>query len=76
MTTFPSYLADGSEVFVPETKITQNKSEYVYHPLRGYCSLLAVFDINDKCIGWIDTRTLGCEDAKEWMEKNKYLFRK
>ena len=61
-------------VFVPDVRIKVDKPEYVYHPLRGYSGSLAVFDIDDRCIGWIDTRTLGYENAKAWMAGTRYLL--
>lgn len=57
-------------VYVPERRITTRDSRHVYVPLRGYSSHLAVFvrqGREHKCIGWIDTRTLGHETAKAWM---------
>jgi len=58
---------------VPENRIAIDKSEYVYVPLRGFSAILAVFDINDSCIGWIDTRTLGHESAIEWMQATNWI---
>ena len=64
---------NGERVFVPSVQITQDKPEYNYEPVRGYSGLLIVWDINDKVIGWIDTRTLGYENAKAWMEGTKWI---
>jgi len=56
------------DVFVPDRKITKPSPVFIYVPVRGYSSHLIVFDIHDRCIGWIDTRTLGYENAKEWIK--------
>jgi hypothetical protein len=61
------------EVLMPDHKVVEDKSEYNYEPLRGYSACLAVFDIDDNCIGWIDTRTLGYESAKEWCKATKWI---
>lgn len=61
-----AYRGDGSRIFVPDVKIVEDRDEYAYEPLRGYSASLAVVD-DGRCIGWIDTRTLGYEDAKSWM---------
>jgi len=55
-------------VFVPDRKITKPSHVFNYVPVRGYSAHLLVFDIHDRCIGWIDTRTLGYENAKEWIK--------
>jgi hypothetical protein len=67
-----SYTQNHS-IFMPEVKIETHDASYVYVPLRGYCSLLAVFDIQDNCIGWIDTRTLGYETAKDWIVGTNWI---
>lgn len=63
----------NKRIELPDIQITRDKFEYNYVPLRGYSACLAVFDIDDKCIGWIDTRTLGYENVKEWMDKTKWV---
>ncbi len=60
-------------IFLPETEIKEDRPEYVYVPLRGYGYCLAVFDINDTCIGWINCASLGYESAKEWVSKTKWI---
>lgn len=55
------------EINIPDIEIKENNTQHVYVPLRGYSASLAVFDIDDNLIGWIDTRTLGFENAKEYM---------
>lgn len=54
-------------------EVTQDRPEYVYVPLRGYCAILAVFDLNDRCIGWINTRTLGYNTAQEWIQATRWV---
>lgn len=64
--TYTEYTGDMA-VFVPDVKIESDRPEYVYAAQRGYSGSLAVFDLDDRCIGWIDTRTLGYPDARAWM---------
>ena len=52
---------------VPDKEIKVIDPSHVYVPARGYSAGLIVFDLNDHPIGWIDTRTLGYENAKAWM---------
>lgn len=55
-------------VYLPEKKIEKPLPGYTYVPLRGYCACLAVFSkALNLWLGWIDTKTLGFETAKEWM---------
>lgn len=61
------------EIFVPDVQIQNDDPTYAYLPLNGYSASLAVFDVDDNVIGWIDTRTLGYESAREWMVANKYI---
>ena len=68
-----SYLSNGTSVFVPDVQIKEDKPDYCYEPALGYSGSLIVFDLDDNCIGWIDPRVFGCENAKEWMLKNKYI---
>jgi len=63
-----SYTATGS-VYVPEKKIETIDSKHRYEALRGYSASLAVFD-GARCVGWIDTRALGYETAKDWLAVN------
>jgi len=60
------------QIFIPDRQIKRDDPEYVYVPLRGYSASLAVFDLDDRVIGWIDTRTLGYESAKEWMRATNW----
>lgn len=66
-----SYTVNNA-IRIPENQVKEDKPEYVYVPLRGYSASLAVFDISDACIGWIDTRTLGYESAAEWIKATKW----
>ena len=62
----------NKQIHIPDTKITEDKPEYNYAPLRGFGYILAVFDLDDKCIGWIESSTLGYDSVKDWMEKSGY----
>lgn len=57
----------NNAILIPDLEIKEDKPEYVYVPLRGYAASLAVYDINDNVIGWIDVRKLGYENAMSWM---------
>lgn len=58
---------------MPDIEIKEDKPEYVYMLMRGHSASLLVLDIDDEPIGWIDTRTLGYESAKEWAKATKYI---
>ena len=58
---------------MPECELLIPMPHYVYVPLRGYSSLLAVFDFGDECIGWIATDTLGYPDVKAWMHGTNWI---
>lgn len=55
------------QIFIPENKVEQVDPTHTYEALRGYSTHLAVMDSSGKCIGYIDTRTLGYDNAKEWL---------
>ena len=63
------------KIFVPDVEITEVDPHHVYVPLRGYSASLAVFDPTiagwpspeHKCIGWINTETLGYDNVKAFM---------
>lgn len=71
-------LTQNRRIFVPDVKVDLPRPEYIYVPLRGYASHLAVMlpmiccKCEDKkgayCIGYIDTRALGYENAKLWIK--------
>jgi hypothetical protein len=61
-----AYLTDGKPVYIPDHRIERHNAAYVYEPLRGYGHILAVF-LDDKCIGWIETYTLGHGSVTEWV---------
>jgi hypothetical protein len=61
--------------YMPEKEITKDHETYIYVPMRGYMSQLAVIDRFNHVIGWIDTRTLGYETAKAWMLGTKWVDR-
>lgn len=62
------------EIWYPDTEITVPRSNYRYEPLRGYGSIMAVYDEKaDKYVGWIKAETLGFPGAhgvKNWMAKH------
>jgi len=60
------------QYYMPEREIKKEHDTYVYVPMRGYMSQLAVFDKFDHVIGWINTRVLGYGSAKEWMTGVKW----
>ena len=62
----------NKQINIPENKITEDKPEYNYAPLRGHGFIMAVFDLEDKCIGYIEIGTLGYNSVKEWMSKSGY----
>jgi len=64
-----AHLADRS-IMLPETKVTHADPSHVYEPMRGFGAHLAVFDADGRPIGYIDTRTLGYETARDWLAAN------
>lgn len=70
----PPAWGNRGKVIVPDVQIMADNPEYVYHPARGYSASLLVFDIDNRCIGWIDTRVFGFDKVKDWMEAVKYRF--
>jgi hypothetical protein len=65
-----SYTLNGP-VMVPENEIRQPLPGYTYKALRGYGYVLAVFDENQECIGWITIDKLGYKSARDWLERKK-----
>lgn len=65
----------NQEIYIPDVEIKVDCPEYIYVPLRGYAYSLAVFDIEDKSIGWIRTSTLGYDSVKDWMIQTKWIDR-
>jgi hypothetical protein len=67
------------EVFVPEVKITRDDPRFTLLPLRGYSGHLAVFDADDRCIGWLPVelasdgrKVLGCASVQEYCKRLGY----
>lgn len=60
------------KVVMPQVEIKEDKPEYVYVPLRGYCAVMAVYSIEDVCIGWIKSAVLGYESVKAWMQATNW----
>lgn len=56
------YKGDGESVFVPDIRIRKDKPEHNYSRARGTVTL-CVFDLDDRCIGWMDPRDIGYPDA-------------
>lgn len=75
------WLADGREVFIPDLKITDLASldaatggrngTYVYHPVRGYSTSLAVEAPGGRIVGWIPIEMTGYPDVRAWMQDNQ-----
>lgn len=68
------YFGDGAEGWLPEVRITKDKSSYVYHPLRGHSAAVAVENIDEKIIGWMSVDDLPggpYKNVKEWMKKKR-----
>lgn len=65
-----AYTRNGN-LFVPDMEIKADHHTYNYEPLRGYSASVAVLDIEDRCIGWIDIRNLGFENVRTWMMARK-----
>ena len=61
----------NNTIYLPDNRIKEDKSEYVYVPLRGYAYILAVFESN-KPIGWIEVTDLGCKSAVDWWQKTDW----
>jgi hypothetical protein len=66
ITRFETVYTTNRSVQMPANRIDVPDPAYVYVPLRGYSASLAVFQ-NGRCVGWIDTRKLGYENAKAWV---------
>lgn len=62
---------DSGRLLVPDVRVTAYNHEHNYLACRGYSASLAVLDIDDRCIGWIDTQILGFENVKAWMAFSK-----
>lgn len=63
----------NQKIHLPEVEITEDKPEYIYVPLRGHAHVLAVFDKNDECIGWVKSETLGSPSVKDWIKDNNWI---
>lgn len=61
-------------VFIPDVEIEEDDGSYTFSAVRGYSASLAVFGIDDQCVGWIDTRTLGFETARTYLDSVKAEF--
>lgn len=63
---YTEYTGD-SAVSMPDVRIYDDKPEYCYAACRGYSASVAVFDIDDRCIGWKLIDDLGYRTVREWM---------
>ena len=61
------YTQKGASYVCPDKEIKKPNSSYVYVPTRGFSGSLTVFNKSNRCVGWIDTRSLGFPNAKAWM---------
>lgn len=61
------------EIHIPHVKIGVDDPTYVYVPCRGYSATMAVFDTEDKCVGWIHIHTLGYNSVDEWMKATNWI---
>lgn len=57
---------------LPAIEITKMIEGHNYVPLAGHGAILAVFDTESKCIGWMDSMTLGYDTVSKWMEASKW----
>lgn len=72
---WPGDPEEGLDVFLPDAEIVLDDPAHVLHPMRGNSVHLAVFDIDDRPIGWMHVGVLGFEDVKAWMIATNYLWR-
>lgn len=66
-----AYTQNGN-VFIPDVEIQIKCESHSYVPLRGHGHVLAVYDVNDKCVGWINSATLGYSSVFDWMKKTNW----
>jgi len=60
-----TYLDNNTRLMVPD-RIIPPRSDYTYTAARGTSASLVAF-LHGKSVGFVDTRALGFENAKEWM---------
>jgi hypothetical protein len=63
----------NQEIAIPHEPITQEIGGHIYVPLRGYGYVLAVFNVSQRCIGWIDVAILGHKTVKEWCRATAWV---
>lgn len=61
------------QIQLPDVQITCDQASHIYVPLRGHPHTLAVFDLEDRPIGWIKCETLGYNSVDEWMKATKWV---
>jgi hypothetical protein len=59
---------DKGSIMIPDKEIIKDCHGYTYEALRGYAHTLAVFDSDNKCIGWTMVESFGFNNVKEWKE--------
>jgi hypothetical protein len=65
----------GIDLVIPDTRIKKHDDRYVYHPSRGFIASLIVMDrTKRRCIGWINTETLGYANSREWEKATGYQW--
>lgn len=60
-------------IHLPDVEVDQDDPSYIYVPLRGYSSVMAVFDQSDECIGWILSERLGYPTVKDWIKATGWI---
>ena len=57
---------ENRSVMLPDLKIETVDPSHRYEGMRGFAGHLAVFSTDGVPLGYIDTRTLGYEWARDW----------
>lgn len=63
----------NQRIEIPDIEIDTDDPAYVYVPLRGHGYVLAVFNQADKCIGFIQSKTLGFASVKAWIVATNWI---
>jgi hypothetical protein len=65
---FTVYTEKGLSYYCPDRELKRVPAGALLVPTRGFSANLSVFTKSHRCIGWIDTRSLGYENVKAWMK--------